>query len=55
MVILDAGHKATASDSGFPLPDQAGLEVLGLSAEHTRLRLHEAPGPSIGSARGRYR
>ena len=47
-VVLDAGHKAVALDSGKPKPPP-GLTVFGLSDEHTILLVEEGVPPAFGS------
>ena len=47
-VVLDAGHKAVALDSGKPTPPP-GLSVCGLSDEHTILLVEEGEPPAYGS------
>jgi D-serine deaminase-like pyridoxal phosphate-dependent protein len=47
-VVLDAGHKAVALDSGRPTPPP-GLSVFGLSDEHTILLVEDGAPPAYGS------
>lgn len=47
-VVVDAGHKAVAVDSGEPTPP-AGLLVFGLSDEHTILLVDAGQAPAFGS------
>jgi D-serine deaminase-like pyridoxal phosphate-dependent protein len=47
-VVVNAGLKELATDSGFPIPTDATLSVLGMSDEHTRLRLPENSEYEIG-------
>jgi D-serine deaminase-like pyridoxal phosphate-dependent protein len=47
-VVVDAGHKAIAVDSGDPTPP-AGLLVFELSDEHTILLVDEGESPAYGS------
>ena len=49
-VVVDAGHKSHAIDSGLPRVHGAALEATGCSDEHTTLRATgAAPLPALGS------
>jgi len=49
-VVVDAGHKSHAIDSGLPRVHGAALEATGCSDEHTTLRASgTAPLPALGS------
>ncbi len=49
-VVVDAGHKSHAIDSGLPRVHGEALEATGCSDEHTTLRATgEAPLPALGS------
>lgn len=48
-VVVDAGHKSHAIDSGLPGVHGAALEAIGCSDEHTTLRATgDAPLPALG-------
>jgi D-serine deaminase-like pyridoxal phosphate-dependent protein len=49
-VVVDAGHKSHAVDSGLPRVHGEALEATGCSDEHTTLRATDgAPLPALGS------
>jgi len=49
LAVVDAGHKAAPTDSGFPQPWQRpGLRYAGASDEHGNLRIEGGPAPKLG-------
>jgi len=47
--VLDAGHKAVPTDSGFPKPWQRpGLDYTGASDEHGQLAVRDGAAPKLG-------
>jgi D-serine deaminase-like pyridoxal phosphate-dependent protein len=46
--VVDAGLKQLSTDSGFPIPTDSRVTVLGMSDEHTRVRLSAGADYAIG-------